>query len=339
MGSKGQVPPLALIPAGQLLADAEIHSEGALAATSPLVNEALTTEVRKQHRRRLHQLRDFLLIHPTALAMSLVEVAIAQLHAEAQAANWQWQTLHRSMCSLTGALSNVSLYTTLLHPILLGLHPAWRAALSTASQRAQHSQPRGQAAATSSEMATAVEQEPRLWCRVALILMWVASPRVGCTLQLRVQDVSLRPDGLLALHFAQGKGVRLRGPYTVGASVCGDWKAQLEAYLEQRLQAGRPSDLLFPATEDTALPRRTSRCLAAVRVADRRLNLRAVRRGSIQAASASGVETEAIRDRAGHTSIRTTRRYMDWGMQDHEALQQGAEISRAIAPATPAPQL
>jgi integrase len=138
----------------------------------------------------------------------------------------------------------------------------------------------------------------------------------------------------MAVHFAHGKGVKMRGPYTVGSNLGppgGAWRTIVQAYLTQRWQQGaRPSDLLFPATQEFSLPRRTSHLLAAIRVADPALSMRAMRRGSLQAVMAAGFAIDDVMMRAGHTSTKTTRRYLDFGRKDEEALARGARITAPL---------
>ena len=316
-----------------------MHDPKHLKETSSLVDGALTDSVRQNHWTLLGAFRDWLDAHPLMVPRALQETAAYFMQELGYLRDWQWQTLHRSMCSLVGAMSNAPLYSNLPHSVSLNsVAPHYRAALSTANQHAQQSQPHGQAAVALDHIIVAVEEEPRLWARVALLLMWLTGARVGCVLQLRVEDVVLDSEGNLSLSFAHGKGVRLRGPYTTGTSVTGEWQRAGAAVPAARCSAsavGKEDQLLFPATEETIFSRRMARLLAAIRVAHPALNLRAMRRGSLQTVSASGlVPMTAVMDRAGHTNIRTTRRYHDFGRADVEALRQGALMAAALLPAS-----
>lgn len=332
--SQGQVPSLAAIPTGQLLVDATLYTNEHLQQTSSLVDSALTEAVRAQHRRHLREFREWLLARPVMVPRPLEETAAYFMQEVGFNRKWQWQTLHRSLCSLVGAMSNAPLYCNLPHPVHLNsVAPHFRAALSSANQLAQQSQPHGQVAVGLEHITVAVEEEPRLWARVALLLMWLSSARVGCVLQLRVEDLRLETNGNLQLHFAHGKGVRLRGPYTVGCKVTGEWRTLIETYLAERRSAAAPSDLLFPATEECPLPRRITRLLSSIRVAHPAMNLRAMRRGSLQTvASSAEAPIKSVMERAGHTSDRTTRRYLDFGRRDVEAHREGARITAPLLP-------
>jgi hypothetical protein len=347
-GSETQLPHLAPMPKGQLLAAADVHlyPEGHLSNTLSLADQALTLEVRKQHRRHLAGLQEWLRAHPAMCSLPLEQAAARYMHEVAQTPHrtqpWQWQTLHRSMCALAGALSNLPLYANLSHPIVLNRHtaPFWHAQLSRVNQMAQQSQPSGQAAVLQEHIEIAVAMSPRAWVKAALLLMWLSGQRVGCILQMRIADMELGEDGAMALHMCRGKGVKLRGPYTVGSMVApgSPWHQLLQVYLrERRLCCQSTEELLFPATAETPLRNRMPVMRAALRVADPQLNLRAMRRGSIQAVMlAPGATIQAVRDRAGHTSERTTRRYLDWGRRDAEALRQGAALAAALQPSAAA---
>ena len=142
----------------------------------------------------------------------------------------------------------------------------------------------------------------------------------------------MHSDGGLQVHFCRGKSVRLRGPYTTSTGISAEWRELVQTYIAQ-LAPERPSPLLFPATQELTLSARMPTLLRAVRVADLSLNLRAMRRGSLQALAASGeVPLQEVMLRAGHTNERTTRRYLDWGRMDGEARRAGARHAGVLLP-------
>jgi integrase len=342
--SRPQVPGLAAIFTGHLLADAAmLPPVPREEEEQTLAERALTHAVRMQHHGLLAGWKEWLRHHPALLSQPLSHLAEPFLWERAAARDWQWQTLHRNMCSLVGACSNAPLYTNLEHPIPLSTSSVFRQAMSAVSQRAQQSQPRNQAAVSQEQVEVAVEEAPSLWQRVALILMWLTSARVGCVLQLRMQDLAPRVDAatgaeILSVHFAHGKGVKMRGPYTVFATLAaGPWREALLAHLERRWAEGaRPTDLLLPGTPLTPPARRTSALLAAVRAADPGLNLRAMRRGSLQTImQQEGCTVEELMQRAGHTNAKTTRRYLAFGLEDREAQMAAIPRTRPLQPTRP----
>ena len=331
--SQGQVPALASIFTGQLLADAEILPRKP-AEEMTLADQALAAGTRAGHHRLLVEFQAWLQTHTAMLALPLGELGARFMEEMAGTRHWQWQTLHRSMCALVGACSNAPLYTNLSHPISLSSSPHFRAALSTANQRAQQSQPIGQVAVNQSAIETAVEEEPRIWAKTALLVMWLTSARVGCVLQLRLADLYLNADGAMTILFRHGKGVKMRGPYAVHSAIAGPWKELLEEHVRLRLQEGAGADdLLFPGTAETPASRRTTLLLRAVRVADPLLSLRAMRRGSLQTfMRQEDVSIDEVRKRAGHTNEKTTQRYLSFGREDFEGRNKGLRNTAALLP-------
>jgi len=340
-GRQGR-PLLAAVPTGHLLAGANVvvHAAEELEHGASLVDAALTQEVRRQHRALLIGLIQWLRRHPACLGWSLERCAATYMHERAhelrRGAVWQWATLHRNMCALAGALSSLALYTNVPHGVCFNKHnaPHWTAALATVALRAKQTKPTALSAVAAEDVETAIAASPYTWVRAALLLMWLSSQRVGCVLQIQVQDVVLDAEtGSLMLYMRQGKGVRANGPYAVPTCVeQGPWRETIAAQLRQRQREGaRPTDLLFPATADATLAQRRTRLLAAIRVANPALNLRAMRRGSLQTASeSSDVTLDMLRIRAGHARETTTVGYLDNGLRSGERRRAGDVIARAL---------
>jgi len=261
------------------------------------------------------------------------------LGEEACRKRWKHQTLHRHLCSVVGALANLPLYSNVPCPVTFRFDPEFKAALGSIHQDAQQSQPSGQTAASVDHMAVAVEEEPTLWVQAALIIMWVTCARPGCILQLRPEDVTLDIEtGLLTINFRAGKGVKLRGPYTVPAHLASTWKEIVDRYLRARTNMKTNSPLLFPPVDKvTTLNQRMPTMLRSLRVANPALNMRSMRRGSLQTLAMSGMPIKQVMERAGHTNERTTRRYLDWGRLDGEAIFNALDHGHLLQPSTIGP--
>jgi len=338
--SQTQGPCLASIFTGHFLADATLKElPPPETEMQTLTERALTYAVRSQHHQLLEHWKEWLCHHPVMLSEPLSHLAVQFLWERGHQREWQWQTLHRNMCSLVGACSNAPLYLNTDCSIPLSLSAHFRQAMSYVNQRAQQSQPRNQEAVSMEQVTVACEEAPFLWQRVALALMWQTSARVGCILQLEMQDVTkIVRNGVetLSVHFARGKGVKMRGPYTVFAALVeGPWKDNLVAYMRQRQRDGAgPRSPLFPGTPEIPESRRTTALLSAIRAADPALNLRAMRRGSLQAVMAQeGCTIEELMARAGHTNPKTTRRYLAFGLEDVEAQNLAVLRTQSLQPA------
>jgi len=352
--SRTQVPSPALNLTGpltaQFLMDLELRAaQKCESGTTVMHEEALVAQTRAQHRLRIRDVLEYLQEHPTACCFPLGAVTAQALCELGHQRRWQWQTLHRAMCSAVGAFNSLPLYSNSEQTVALAACPYFRACLAFVKQRAQESQPRDQTAVSQSQIEMAVEAAPHAWQQVALILMWLTSCRVGCVLQLRLQDIRFQPSEgsassnsiQLLTHFAHGKGVKMRGPYTVHSTLAqGPWLDLLVNYLHLRRsqQRARPADLLFPATTSTTFTQRTTHLRIAVRAADPSLNLRAMRRGSLQAVSLiPGTTVDQLMLRAGHTSPATTRRYLGFGLKDMEAARNSVSQTLPLQPASRGP--
>eukprot|EP00760_Papus_ankaliazontas_P017667 PhM_4_TR17368/c2_g1_i10/m.34302 len=68
---------------------------------------------------------------------------------------------------------------------------------------------------------------PRL-LRTAFALWWITAARPGDVMLLRWEDVSMGPDQAVSVKFTAGKGVNIRGPYTVHTALPQDWRLEQE---------------------------------------------------------------------------------------------------------------
>ena len=122
--------------------------------------------------------------------------------------------------------------------------------------------------------------------------------------------MTLDPSGDLRCRFTKGKGVRFRGPCAVSTTCPQCWLPLLSRFLDSL----RPTDRLFPLAPGEKPGTRHRLVLEALRSAGPQLNLRAMRRGSLQSLPAQGVPLDVIMTFSGHKSTDTLRRYLDWGM-------------------------
>ncbi|MFO0449536.1 MAG: hypothetical protein ACK52I_12900, partial [Pseudomonadota bacterium] len=295
----GQVPPLDLAELrGDLIAKMALLP---VKAHPPLVWQALAEAVRARHRSWLTRLKASLL--PEHHTQPLPSVVLDIVSRYAKANRWQPQTLNRELGSVTGAFSNLPLYTTYVKAVPLRHCPVWAAALTTAGKDAKVAQPINQPAASQEEIATAVancaSSDPLT--AMALMLQWVTCARPNCILALRRHNLSLLPSGRLSVSFTKGKSVEFRGPYTVTTRVPEAWIPTLHAFLAKL----RPADLLFPLTASEKRGTRERLMLAALRRVNAGLNLRSMRRGSLQTLAATGVEPKELMKFSAHKSEAT----------------------------------
>jgi integrase len=293
-----------------------------------LVERALSAAVRARHRGWLRHIKESLL--PAEREWRLVDVLLAIVTRFNTSQRWQPQTLSREMALITGAFSNLPIYTTSALKIDLVSFPEWKAALKTADADAQKAQPTDQVAAEHAQVAQAVEANLRSdpLTAMALILLWLLCARPGCIIALRRRNLTLEPGGRLRCTFTKGKGVEFRGPYTVATTCPPDWLPHLEAFLRTR----QPHEPLFPLAPGERPGTRHRLMLAALRTADPNLNLRATRRGSLQALAQAGVPLDTVMTFSGHKEQKTLLRYLNWGKEANAVHEQAFDAARHLAP-------
>jgi hypothetical protein len=135
-------------------------------------------------------------------------------------------------------------------------------------------------------------------------------------------------DDAMTVIFQDGKGFHFRGIYTVHTHLPAKWKQEVTEYL--RRFTG-PAELLFPAEEDLPLAKRMSAMCRAIRVANPKLSLKSLRRGSLQTMAQNGTPIDTLMTFSGHKEVETLKRYLDWGRLLGTATTQGVLAARPLA--------
>ncbi len=133
----------------------------------------------------------------------------------------------------------------------------------------------------------------------------------------------------MTVMFTDGKGVAFRGPYTVATFCPPRWRPLLEHLLQRR---SRPDEPLFPASLGTHAARQRA-MLEALRSARAGLNLRAMRRGSLQHLASAGVDVPTLMHFSGHTVVTTLLRYLGYGRLSATTMGQGHAAARLLSSA------
>jgi hypothetical protein len=162
---------------------------------------------------------------PSPDTMSLANFCVRLLWRHKLERHWRWSTLQRTMAALAGACAALPLYVHGSEPVMLNKFPEWTAATRAARYRAVAEAPT-QATPASSEQILMAVNTARLNndTRTAEIiaLAWATAARIGCTTQLKGEDLSLdSTDPHRALvTFKRGKGVQMRRQaYTVAINL------------------------------------------------------------------------------------------------------------------------
>lgn len=338
--SQGQVPSLAPTFNGHFLARLNIFP-GPAPHVPDVAEKALSLQVRGRHRKRLLDLQVFLNQNPDFIKRPLADGAIRFLLERAakppRGNPWLPGSTFREATSLTGALSNLDLYSTSAHRVLLSLSSQWKAALAGWKLAAHQSKPINQCAATLIDMEEAIDTEREPQVRALLMLLWLTAARPGDLLQLRVRDLEMEPNGRIQAMIRHGKAVKLRSVYTVKSSAEeSPWREELSQFIARRTASADPDDLLFPGTNDMPKKMLMPAMLAAVRRSradfiEPEYTLTAVRRGSLQCMAAAGVELETLRGFSGHSSIEMLLHYLDYGKKAGVLSDRAAAAARPLA--------
>ncbi len=327
---RGRIPQpqdAALFPAGYLLS-LRFHqhtTDGYVEATSA------------QKISLLRRFQEFLELHPAVQNLSIVDATLYFLDFCTKRSAWQPQTLFRSMNTLSAALKNLACYCDQNLSIDLFSDPRWRGHFREIKQVQSRSQPRNQTYALWPQVHAAVQicqgQDPS--SALTLLLMWFTCARPGCVMKLRRRDIEFSSATHFSITFADGKGSRFGQIYTVPSVMPPD----AARFVRAQLADLSPGDPLFPSDPPNAPRQRQARLLQILREVDPSLNLRAMRRGSLQALAAVEPDLSKIRQFSGHTNDETLKRYLDWGkmarMRNEEAQHLAAALTADFASPPP----
>ena len=322
LGQQPTFPMLAQLK-GRHLKSLKIH---AVPKQPDLARDGKVMAVRKGHIRELLRMQEFM---PEDLLDLPLAAAIVHFYTRRKLhREWSWQSLHRSMASVHGAFSDISMYTDLPDGVRINLNESttWRNAMKRAGQIKQESAPANQPAATSAEIAQAIARTPELWIKALIALAWLGGSRVGDVLQLKKEEVLLKeaPTGAdceMDIHFRRGKGVQMSQPYHVATKCPALWRQTIKEFLDTR----EVGTFLFPTTSAAHKAKRSAQATAALRVLNKKLGQRAVRRGALQALAADpNVSLQTLMQYSGHKREETLMRYLDWGRMAAGRNRQGA---------------
>jgi hypothetical protein len=137
---------------------------------------------------------------------------------------------------------------------------------------------------------------------IYMALWWVTAARPQDVLRLKSQNVCILPDGTMTVQFAEGKGVTIRGPYTVFTMSPPQW-----LYLFRQMPC---TPELFPEKIRKSVHECTMRTLRAVNCD---AEARSVRRGALQSLALTGATDETLLSFSGHKEKKMLYRYLNWG--------------------------
>jgi hypothetical protein len=155
------------------------------------------------------------------------------------------------------------------------------------------------------------------WLSVYFILWWITAARPGDAVLLVWRNVVVNGDRV-SVKFVEGKGVTIRGPYTVHTYCPRQWLQHLST---------RKGDPVVPPLIREAVRAQT---LRQMKYLNPSLEARSVRRGALQALAMTGATDETLLSFSGHKSAQMLYRYLDWGSRRLKGSREGFEAGRAV---------
>ena len=259
-------------------------------------------------------------INPEAPLIDGMIAAIEGLRVERK---WRWSTTLSKATTIQGALAILPLYFHHCLSVNLKDSAVWKKEVSSMGKKTKEEIPTQARPATAEDVLKAIRGERlfRPQIAIALMLGWLTCARLGCILQLEKKDV-LCQEGRLAITFRRGKGVRVRGPYTVDTQpLPKEWMELYEKYTEER-----KTERLFPQSLQG------SDLCAALRKIHPVLEQRSIRRGSLQAMAANKVDEPTLMRFSGHTQVATLRRYLNWNRENAKVQDEMQAAATSLIP-------
>jgi integrase len=279
------------------------------APSGPMLSlSGLCKTVRRRH---IQIIKDMRLMDGPMLEMPLGAALVEMITRMKEKRKWRWSTLLTYMSSLEGALMQLPAYTDHPWEIRIDQDPMWRIAMRGANIKAREEYPKAPCPITTAEFKYAVDL---LWSQgkkpqaFLLWLAWYTASRMGDALQLKWEDIDLKTNGEMVISFRRGKGVRMRGPYSVHSQ--GQYRLEEMVDLYRRRNG---DSWVATAATHMEMENLKQEIRAALRCANPGLELRSVRRGSLQTMSAQGTSEATLILFSGHTNVAMLRRYLGFG--------------------------
>jgi len=299
-GGNGHPPPVAALKGADLIA--YLRAPAAAGQIPALSMQGLVKSTHQEHRRMAQQLLEM----PEDLRKAPLSTSVAEfLLRRRKSKNWKWATTVKYMATAQGLCSLLPLYV-MSPAINLAACPVWRQALKAAARHCRRELPKQPKAATLHQVERTLRNEACLPTFAAILISWMTAARTGCVLQLQRSCVQLHDDRTLSVTFLRGKGALSRATaYTVHTPrVAQQFLPRLQKWLAER------HSWLFPTTTNSKTIKE------ALRREDPALECRSLRRGALQAlAQQPGISDETLMLFSGHGSVKTLRRYLNWGVK------------------------
>ena len=327
---------------GQLYADLRLlsYEEAERRSGSMLAWGALTQSVRRNHLNELSKLQQFIKSqqHKSAHLQVYLNLYIAKRRSEAKLS---WSTVARLVGSLIGAFAALHYYANGGFHLSLVRWPMIRDLLTHATRLVAKHGSREPLAAKPKQVHRAIVKlvnDGQDGEAAALALCWYSAQRPCDVLLLKMDNIKVtlgeRPLGegfsgdKFVVKFREGKVVGRIEAYHIHMTVPNLFAATaINKWLEKRKRSSEGT--LFRFTNGYRRTKFLTNMRKALKASNTDLELRSLRRGTLQMYNRAGIPEAALLTYSRHTSVPSLRRYLGWEAietDEHRLLMSKASV-------------
>jgi integrase len=300
----------------------------------------VSQKVRRRHR---NLLRDVQRLLPEDLLECTLDEALVRFVQRQKIAGkrnkpWAASTTHRNMAALTGAFTDLPLYTDFPSSVNLSESPVWKAAMRAAKLDMIVSESVNKPAMRYADVEAALaasKADPQV--QAAIMVTWLCAGRVGDATQFHKEDfvfdrISPATEFLkLRILVRRGKAAKLAQPHTVYTVCPPHWRDRFVRYLDRFA----PNAPLFNRATEKDWGKLSAAINRALRANNKDFGQRALRRGALQTIAADEtVDLETIRTFSGHTGDDMLLRYLNWGLEAGKRQRSAQKAALALTGAS-----
>ena len=274
---------------------------------------AVTNGVRRGHIRELSRFQKYV----KTLSLSTPVDSHLQLYLDAYVnkrrleGTLSWSTVIRVIGSLIGAFAHLDFYMKTGGHLHISRWPSVRQMLTHATRLAARSGSKEPQAATPAQVNTAIKslRQTDHEAAAALALCWYTAQRPCDVLLLHSSNVKRVAERRYVLRFGEGKVVGRIEAYHIHVNIPNQYDFDVVNTWLEKKHHGR---FVF-APSMQARRKVIAVVREALRTVDKGLELRSLRRGTLQTYHAAGIPENALLAYSRHTTVEALRRYLGWG--------------------------
>ena len=250
----------------------------------------------------------------------IVPWLLSWLKARSRAKRWKWSTLNGNLSVLQSAFKYLPTYVRGAPTWQLSEDVSWKLAARTTRTKTAADLPSQALPATAQQVLKACRFAAKTDAETAFLLAvtWVTYGRSGALIQLRREDIDLKPvDDLkkrwwFRITLMRGKSNRLgQEPHTVTGHL-GEF-SPFVVPIVNRVQDPKAFIVNAPSRQNREKRRNLMKVMLRNGNNEPRLETRSLRRGSLQTLADAGAKMAVILACSGHSSPKSLKRYLNFG--------------------------